>query len=251
MKRKSLLDQLRSLYHEGNKGYAVLVDPDHYHSKPLQPFISLLKNYPPDMVFVGGSVVSSMDMQQITLQLKQTLDCPIIIFPGGKSQVVEGADGILFLSLISGRNPEYLIGQQVMAAPTVKKFNLDVLPTGYMLIDGGCTTSVGYVSNTVPLPRHDPKLASSTALAGTYLGLQLIYLEAGSGAKQAVPQQLIRRVRDEIDVPLIVGGGIRDATMAKQQWEAGADLIVVGNKLEEDPEFCQALFELKKEYAFQ
>jgi putative glycerol-1-phosphate prenyltransferase len=156
------------------------------------------------------------------------------------------ADAILLLSLISGRNAELLIGQHVHAAPLLKKSKLEIIPTGYILIDGGKPTSVSYVSNTLPIPNNKPAIALCTALAGEQLGLQCIYLEAGSGAEIAVSSDLIATVRKEISVPLIVGGGIRTQEQAQLAWKAGADIIVVGSAVEKDPSFLKSLKEIKR-----
>jgi putative glycerol-1-phosphate prenyltransferase len=167
----------------------------------------------------------------------------VVLFPGSAQQVDPGADGILFLSLISGRNPEYLIGQHVLAAPLLKESGLEILPTGYMLINSGKMTSVAYVSNTIPLPEDKYSLAASTAMAGEMLGLRLMYLDAGSGAEREISARMIGAVRKAIDIPLIVGGGINTAEKAHNALHAGADLIVIGNALEKSPDLLTEISE--------
>ena len=168
--------------------------------------------------------------------LKKQSNIPVILFPGSPAQVTPLADGILLLSLISGRNADLLIGQHVQAAATLKTSGLQILPTGYVLIDGGAPTTVSYISNTLPIPANKPEIAAVTALAGEQLGLKLIYLEAGSGAENPVPQEMIKAVSKQIDVPLIVGGGIRNGEAAYQACQAGADIIVIGTAFEQQPE---------------
>src|SRR5690606_11344370 len=189
-----------------------------------------------DFVIVGGSLVSGKNVSRCVSFIKEKAPLvPVVLFPGSAIQVVENADGILFLSLISGRNPEFLIGQQVVAAPYLAQSSLEILPTGYMLVDSGALTSVNYMSQTVPLPNDKPGLAIATALAGTMLGLRHLFLDVGSGAKATVSKELITAVKSHTQCPLIVGGGIDTAEKAKIAWEAGADVVVLGNGAEKKP----------------
>ncbi len=187
-----------------------------------------------DFFLVGGSLLRTEHGGELVSELKRSAGLPAILFPGSVQQINHQADGILFLSLLSGRNPDLLIGQHVVAAPLLKQSRLEVLSTGYLLVDGGRDTTVHYMSNTRPIPHDKPDIAACTALAGAYLGVQLIYLDCGSGALRPVPDNMVKAVRNEVELPLIVGGGIRSAEMADVLWEAGADVVVVGNALEQD-----------------
>ncbi len=173
--------------------------------------------------------------------IRQHSDTPVILFPGNPLHIEPSADAIFLLSLISGRNPEFLIGQHVIAAPLLKKSGLEILPTGYMLVDSGTQTTVSYISGTTPLPHDKPGVAACTAMAGEMLGLQLMYLDAGRGARRPVSPDLISAVRQSVDVPIVVGGGINSGEKAYQALKAGADLIVVGNGIERDPELLPEL----------
>jgi putative glycerol-1-phosphate prenyltransferase len=173
--------------------------------------------------------------------LKASTEVPVVLFPGSVYQLDGQADGLLLLSLISGRNPEFLIGHHVTVAGRIKRLGLPTVPTGYLLIDGGRPTSVSYMSGTTPIPADKPPIAAATALAGEQLGLKLIYLDAGSGAQNPIPASVIRAVREEVDLPVVVGGGIRSEQAAREALRAGADLIVVGTALENDPEWLHRL----------
>jgi putative glycerol-1-phosphate prenyltransferase len=218
-----------------HKQLAVLVDPDKQTENSLLRLIELAENARVDYFFVGGSLLMQDRFEQTIGSIKQHSKIPVIIFPGNNYQVSARADALLFLSLISGRNPEYLIGQQVVAAPLIKEAGLPVIPTGYLLIDGGRISTTSYITQTVPIPNDKPEIAVATALAGEMLGMKLIYLEAGSGAKNPVSAGLITAVKENITIPLIVGGGIRSAEQAEASCLAGADIIVVGNVLEKEP----------------
>ena len=202
----------------------------------------LLFCYIADMAFVGGSLISNEMLRPVVTALK-SCPIPVILFPGHHTHVVPNADAILLLSLISGRNPEYLIGQHVQAARSLKNSTLEILPTSYMLVGSSTDSSVAYVSNTQPIPFEKTEIALSTAIAGEMLGHQLLFLDAGSGARQSVTGEMIRSIRQETDNPLIIGGGIRTSGQALAKYQAGADIVVVGNVLEEDSdlleEFCQ------------
>ena len=186
-------------------------------------------------ILVGGSsAIDQLDLDKLVISIKSIVSIPVILFPGSNLHIDMSADALLFLSLISGRNPELLIGQHVIAAPVLKKSNLEILPTGYILIDSGRQTTVSYISNTTPIPYDKPEIAACTAMAGEMLGLKLIYLDGGSGAQKQISSRMIASVRKSVDVPLIVGGGIRSAEEAAEAMEAGADVIVIGNGIEKN-----------------
>jgi len=220
------------------KRVALLVDPDGYDNKRLEELIEKINLYPPDLLLVGGSILFKPIEITITA-LKLGTRLPVFIFPGNLHQLSDRADGILFLSLISGRNPEFLIGNHVLAAPHLGRSGIEVIPTGYMLIGNGKTTSVEYMSNTSPIPGDKPDIAVATAMAGEMLGLKSLYLEAGSGASHSVEPGIISSIRKSISLPMIVGGGIRSTETALELYNAGADMIVVGNALEKDPDLIK------------
>lgn len=241
---KSFYEQLSD---RSRKRIALLIDPDSYDEKGLDLLIAQINRTPPDLLLVGGSLLFEPIELSITA-LKLATKIPVFIFPGNAFQLSERADGILFLSMISGRNPEFLIGNHVLAAPRLYRSGIEVIPTGYMLIGGGGASSVEYMSNTKPIPANKADIAAATAMAGEMLGLKAFYLEAGSGAEHPVSAEMITEIRKHISLPLMVGGGIRNAEKAKELFKAGADMLVVGNALEQDsgliPEFCSARDEL-------
>ena len=222
---------------------AILLDPDKIVWENLDYLIEKINQSPATHIFIGGSHVQNNILDELILKIRQASPLgdrgvlPIVLFPGNPSQISDNADAILFLSLISGRNPDYLIKHQVDAAPILKKTQLEIISTGYMLIESGSETAVARVSNTKPLDRNNHEYAMHTAQAGEMLGHKLIYLEAGSGAKQAVPFEMIKKVSNNIEIPLIVGGGIIDLQGIQKAYEAGADLVVIGTAFENDPEF--------------
>jgi phosphoglycerol geranylgeranyltransferase len=221
------------------KRIALLVDPDGYDTERLDKLIEQINLHPPDLLLVGGSILfKSIEITITTLKLATNL--PVFIFPGNCFQLSDRADGILFLSLISGRNPEFLIGNHVLAAPHISHAGIEVIPTGYILIGNGKSTSVEYMSNTRPIPGNKPDIAVATAMAGEMLGLKSLYLEAGSGAEHPVNPDMIRAIRRNISLPMMVGGGIRSAATALELFNAGADMIVVGNVMEKDPSLIKA-----------
>lgn len=234
-------EQLRD---RSKKRVALLVDPDGYDNKSLEELIEKINLYPPDLLLVGGSILFNPIEITITA-LKLGTRLPVFIFPGNLYQLSDRADGILFLSLISGRNPEFLIGNHVLAAPHLGRSGIEVIPTGYMLIGNGKTTSVEYMSNTSPIPGDKPDIAVATAMAGEMLGLKSLYLEAGSGATHSVEPGIIRSIRKNISLPLVVGGGIRSTETALELFNAGADMIVVGNAVEKDPGLLKEFYQLK------
>jgi putative glycerol-1-phosphate prenyltransferase len=236
-----LLEQFQQAQRAGRKQLAVLVDPDKASAAQLRPLVEQAAAAGVDYFFVGGSLLSSDALDQTLRLIKSVCSVPVVIFPGGPSQLSSEADGILLLSLISGRNPEFLIGAHVVAAPALRRSGLQILPTGYMLIDGGAPTTVSYISNTTPIPANKPDIAACTAMAGEQLGLRLVYLDAGSGAPRAIPANVISAVRKAVELPIIVGGGMRSAEAAEAAWRAGADVVVIGNALEEQPALLQEL----------
>ena len=214
---------------------AVLIDPDKSHKSKVNETIDICQKCNVDFIMVGGSLVST-PIADFVNEIKKTCKLPVILFPGSLFQISDAADAILLLSLISGRNPEYIIGNHVIAAPFLKQSKLEIIPTGYMLIESGGSTSVQYISNTLPIPINKPDIAVATAMAGEMLGLKLIYLEAGSGALHSVPTEMIEMVKKNISVPLMVGGGIRERKQLDDIFAAGADIAVIGNSLENNPE---------------
>lgn len=230
MKSNKVAARLRQIHETGRKGIAWLVDPDEVSEfEELMEMVLSADELKIDFIFLGGSLLHHNHISPIIREIKKTTQIPLVIFPGSAYQFSEEADAILFLSLISGRNPDLLIGQHVQVAPLLEKSNLEVLPTGYMLIDGGEKTSVHYISQTIPLPNHHPDLSVATALAGKFLGLQYFYMDAGSGAPEPVSPELIKAVKKKVKAPLIVGGGLNDIDKIKTALLAGADLIVLGN----------------------
>jgi len=225
---------LQKLTHD-EKSFAVLIDPDKIETKDISPLASLLLQSKVDYLLVGGSLMVSDHLDKVVELLKKETGLPIILFPGSPAQITPKADALLYLSLISGRNPDLLIGQHVQSVATVRQSGLEILPTGYMLIDGGTPTTVSYISNTWPIPHNKPDIALCTALAGEMLGLKLIYMDAGSGATTAISNEMIQTVSQSLHIPLIVGGGIRNPQAAAEKAAAGANLIVVGNAIEKDP----------------
>lgn len=230
------------------KSFALLLDPDKLDEAIISERISAINQSHIDYIFVGGSLISSGNMDMVLQELKARTNIPTIIFPGNGIHINKRADAILLLSLISGRNPEFLIGQHVVSAPFLKRSGLEILSTGYILIDGGKPTTVSYISNTTPIPADKPDVAAATAMAGEMLGHQLIYLDAGSGAKTSISQKLIKTVKEAISVPLIVGGGMRTLSQVADAYSAGADVVVIGNAIEENPEFLMEVSELVEAY---
>jgi len=238
----NIIQNLINKKNEGLKSLAVLIDPDKVEDpNQLLKLINLASENYIDYFFVGGSLITSNNLNEIIKYIKENSSIPVVLFPGSNIQVDLNADAILLLSLISGRNPELLIGQHVTVAPLLKSSKLEILSTGYLLINSGPTTSAAYISNTLPIPEDKHTLAACTAMAGEMLGLKLIYLDAGSGAERPVSQKVISSVRKSVDVPLIVGGGLDTVYKATSALEAGADLIVIGNALEKNPDLISEI----------
>lgn len=230
---------LLSQKQQGSKALAVLIDPDKSSVQHIDQLANLATTAGVDYFFVGGSLMVSNNLDACIHAIKKRCAIPVILFPGAPAQISSSADALLYLSLISGRNAELLIGQHVLSAPTVKRSGLEILPTGYMVIDGGAPTTVSYISGAAPIPANKPDIALCTALAGEMLGLKIIYLDAGSGAKKAVSEEMVATIATQISVPLFVGGGIRNAEKAYALCNAGADVVVAGNILEKDPELVK------------
>ena len=229
---------LNDILKNSEKKIAILVDPDKVNTQSeLNPLLKKIEALESAVIFVGGSTVDPMDFDNCISVIKENSNVPIILFPGSSMQISDKADGILFLSLISGRNPDFLIGHQVESAHLIKKMDLEVIPTGYLLIDGGKTSAVSYVSQTSPIPADQITIAVNTAIAGEMLGLDVLFMDAGSGAKHPVNVDMIAAVRKNIHIPLIVGGGIKTVENIEAAIGAGADLVVIGNRIEEDTDF--------------
>jgi putative glycerol-1-phosphate prenyltransferase len=246
---EGIYNKLIKAHSSNQKSLSVLIDPDVYdsHSKILR-FLKVIEGCKIDYFFIGGSLLKNPDISELVHCLKGNSNIPLILFPGHSLYLDPSVDAILFLSLISGRNPELLIGQHVRIASVLKESELEVIPTGYILIDGGRTTSVSYLSFTNPIPNDKPEIISSTAIAGELLGMKLIYLEAGSGATIPVPEKIIQHVCKSIDIPLIIGGGIDTTEKAINSLHAGADMIVIGNKIEQDPDFIKDVSYIMNKY---
>ena len=232
--KNTIYTQLQQARTQGKKSFAVLVDPDKTELQQMDTLLALGEQAKIDYWFVGGSLVISSQLDELVRHIKKNTSIPVVLFPGSPSQVTRQADALLYLSLISGRNPELLIGQHVLSAPFVKQSGLEILSTGYIVVDGGAPTTVSYISNAAPIPADKEDIALCTALAGEMLGMKLIYMDAGSGAKQPITTSMIKRVADQISIPLIVGGGIKTPEKAQESCKAGADLIVVGNAIEKE-----------------
>lgn len=225
----------------GQKAFAVLIDPDKLDEVGLLRTIDLSVEANVDYIFVGGSLVVKDCLDWVVSTIKKRCAIPVVLFPGAPTQITPQADALLYLSLISGRNPELLIGHHVSSAPFIKQAGLEVIPVGYMLIDGGTPTTVSYISNTQPIPSNKKDIAVCTAMAGEMLGLRLIYMDAGSGAQKAIPAEMIAQVAKHVAVPVVVGGGITSPEKAIENCKAGADIIVVGNAVEKDPALISSI----------
>lgn len=231
----SLYEHIGRLVNSGKKLLAILLDPEEVDVHKLPYLFSLINESSVTHIFVGGSTVDTGLTHKVVKSIKQESSLPVFLFPGSHEHLTNAADALLYLSLASGRNPEYLIEQHVKAVPFLKTSSLEVIPTGYILINGGAKTMVQKVSNTIPMSSHKIDAVVNTSLACQYLGHKLIYLEAGSGAKMHVPSDMITEVKRHIDIPLIVGGGIRTKEQLMEVYEAGADMVVIGTAFEENP----------------
>jgi len=232
---------------ENEKKIAVLIDPDKQNISEVAKKSKLFQQHGIDYIFVGGSLIS-VSINEVVNIIKINTNIPVVLFPGSVFQICNQADAILFISLISGRNPELLIGNHVIAAPFLKSSKLQIIPTGYILIDGGTTTSVEYMSNTKPIPANKIDIAIATALAGEYTGSQVIYMDAGSGAINSISPKMISEVKKNISIPLIIGGGIRDKQTLQNICEAGADIVVIGTAIEKDDYIVKEFSEIVHSY---
>ncbi len=223
---------------QGQKLFGVLIDPDKFHTTEV---ITLAEETHTDFILVGGSLLSTGNFENCISTIKKKTKLPVLIFPGNNLQISKEADAILLLSLISGRNAEFLIGKHVVAAPILKASGIEIISTGYMLIESGRQTTASYISTTVPIPHDKHDIAACTAVAGEQLGLKIIYMDAGSGACNPVSEQMITQVCSSITVPLIVGGGINTPELARAACKAGADMIVVGNAIEKNPSIIEQI----------
>lgn len=237
----SIYSSLTEKKRAGRKSFAVLIDPDKVNDERIDQLVRLAIDSEVDYFLVGGSLVVSNYLDDCLIRIRQNCSIPTVLFPGSPSQISKYADALLYLSLISGRNPELLIGQHVVSAPAVKKSGLEIMPTGYMVVDGGAPTTVSYISNASPLPSDKNEIAVCTAMAGEMLGMRLIYMDAGSGAKRPITESMIEQVAHSIQVPLIIGGGIIHPEKAYRNCQSGADVIVVGNAIEKDPSLIREM----------
>lgn len=243
MKEKQIYSALCNRKLSGKKSFGLLIDPDKADDEKMEKLLPLAIDAGVDFFLVGGSLVISDYLDNCVKSIKRNCDIPVLLFPGNNTQVSKYADALLYLSLISGRNPDLLIGQHVISAPAVKKSGIEIISTGYMVIDGGAPTTVSYISNATPLPADKSDIAMCTAMAGEMLGMKLIYMDAGSGAKVPITESMIKRVSANIEVPLIIGGGIKDPEKAYLNCKAGADMIIIGNAIEKNPSLIREMSE--------
>ncbi|MCZ2444180.1 MAG: geranylgeranylglyceryl/heptaprenylglyceryl phosphate synthase [Flavobacteriales bacterium] len=232
---------IQSLAAAGKKMLAVLIDPGKTSIQHVKDTVLQAKNAGVDFILVGGSLMLNQEMDDTIQAIKQETDLPVLIFPGSTIQISSKADAILFLSLISGRNPDLLIGRHVESAMLIKQIQLEAIPTAYILIDGKQFTSVQYISQTLPLPSDKPDIAIATAVAGEMLGMKMIYMDAGSGALEPVPEKILTSVKKHTAIPIWVGGGIRNPEQAIRAWQSGADIVVVGNAVEENLQLIKTI----------
>src|ERR1700722_15013737 len=232
--KKVIYESLLAKKAKGQRSFVVLIDPDNVNAAKLDELTALAVSAGVDYLLVGGSLVISNHLDEVVQHIRRNCSIPVILFPGTPAGVSRYADGLLYLSLISGRNPELLIGAHVISAPAVRKSGLEIMSTGYMVIDGGAPTTVSYISNALPIPADKSEIALCTAMAGEMLGMKLIYMDAGSGARRPISTDMIEKVSSAIEIPLIIGGGIQDPEKVYLNARAGADIIVVGNAIEKD-----------------
>lgn len=232
--KKGILESILKTVSSGRRCYWVLLDPDDFSIREAAAVARESEKNGADALLVGGSLLYTNHFDQFVAGLKKAVSIPVILFPGDATQLSKHADALLYLSLVSGRNPSNLIGEHVKAAPVIRECRIEPIPTAYMLVESGVVSSVEFMSNTRPLPRNKPELAAAHALAAQYMGMGLVYLEAGSGALNSVPPEMISLVRSWVNIPIIAGGGIRDASTAVEKLRAGADIIVTGNVLQKE-----------------
>ncbi len=227
---ESIIEKKKS----NKKQFALLIDPDKFVQNQIVKVAKEAQSNKVDLIFLGGSLLTVDSIDSCINLIKANCSVPVVLFPGSPIQISKQADAILYLSLISGRNPEMLIGQHVSSAPLLKQTQLEIIPTGYMLIESGKFTTVQYISNTFPIPHDKDDVAISTAIAGEMLGLKIIYMDGGSGAKNPISKSMVEKVSNAVKVPLIIGGGIKTAEKAVEICNSGADIVVVGNAIEEN-----------------
>lgn len=248
-KHSQILEKITLAQKKGEKLLSVLIDPD-TNEFVLNEMIQEAEKASVDFIFVGGSLLYKGQMEECLEMLQNKTNIPLVIFPGNEMQFSNKADAILFLSLISGRNADLLIGKHVQVAPFVKQSDLEVLPTGYMLIDSGKATTASYISQTQPIPYNKPGIAMATAIAGELLGLKLLYMDCGSGAEKPVSEEMLGLVRQHSSLPIIVGGGITSPEQAEQLWNSGADVVVLGSVLEKNPSLTATFTECRDSFIF-
>ncbi|MCS7003729.1 MAG: geranylgeranylglyceryl/heptaprenylglyceryl phosphate synthase [Cytophagales bacterium] len=244
--RSQIYQRFCELQKQEHKQIALLIDPD--KSENCASLVRQADKAGVDIFLVGGSLIFHGNISETIRTIKQNTQKPVIIFPGSNLHICKEADAILLLSLVSGRNPEYLIGQHVVAAHALAQSGLEIISTGYLLIDGGIPTTVSYISNTTPIPQHKPEIAAATALASQLLGMQMIYLDCGSGAQTPIDQRMIQLVRQTIRLPLLVGGGLRSAENILSAWHAGADICVVGTAIEQNPSALEEMMQTLNQF---
>ena len=232
----SIYDRLLEIGEENRAGFIVLIDPDEISLDKIPSFASRCAERGVDAFFIGGSLLHSTELEQLLEQIKAVVDLPVIGFPGSLSQLSPGLDAVLYLSIVSGRNPEHLIGQHVYAAPLIQRLEVEPISTGYMLVESGRPTTAQYMSNSEPLPRHKPEIAAATALAAEMMGMKLLYADGGSGADKTVPEPMIKAIDEACSIPLLVGGGISTPAEVERKVEAGASFIVIGHAIEQRPD---------------
>ncbi|MCF8240716.1 MAG: geranylgeranylglyceryl/heptaprenylglyceryl phosphate synthase [Melioribacteraceae bacterium] len=243
----NIYNYLLDVINKKGAAYLLLIDPDKMPVEKSEKFAGICASAGVDAFLIGGSLMLSGNLDESIEAIKKHSNIPVIIFPGSVSQVSPAADALLYISLISGRNADQIIGKHIMAAPSIKKFGIEPISTGYMLIESGKVTTAEYMSGSKPIPRHKPEIAAATALAAQYMGMKLVYLEAGSGADNPVPNEMIKLVSSQCEIPVIVGGGIRDSNTASEKVKCGAKIIVTGNFFEDDDnwerikEFAEAI----------
>jgi putative glycerol-1-phosphate prenyltransferase len=230
------------------KLFAVLIDPDKQNFAELLKTIHVCNKVKIDFFLVGGSIITNGNIDNTVLAIKENSTIPVVLFPGNHNHISTKADGILFLSLISGRNPDFLIGTQLLATPKLKKSKLEIIPTGYLLVDCGNLTTAIKVSETTPIPYNDTEQASNTALTGQYLGQKLIYIDGGSGAQQPISNEMISLTKSNLEIPLIIGGGIKSAEAATHVYKAGADIIVIGNGAEKNRNLIEEISTVRNNF---
>ncbi len=235
-------------FNRNNKEFAVLIDPGKTDLDKLRRTILNAHNAKADYIFIGGSIHTNDKLDETISFIRDLTNTPVVLFPGSALQISKQADAMLFMSLISGRNPELLIGHQVLSAPLIKEKGLKTISTGYMLIENGHTSSVGYMSNTMPIPREKNAIAVATAMAGEMLGLSCIFMDAGSGASQPIKPEMIRAVHQNTSIPLIIGGGINTPEQLRQAYENGANIVVIGNALETNPDLVGELLAIRDQF---